>query len=882
MLLSTNAFVFPDGYEALYEYSAKVMAHMIGEENTSKYEIFADIFFYKNDAIVQMRLENVTYSAYTGSATKNGDRVKPSESITKAIQLPFFFVMENDRYAMKVHKSDEQWSVDMKKSITHMFHVKESALELSSNKVHNEMETVIGNSRECPVEYKVIKIHDEYSVWKEFGSNRCLRPNVELNFTPKMECNVPDDFNNVVKHYSIKNGSNGLVMDSVLSEGTYESVYSKFSVNIQQNIVIKSIDKKTNRSVDLDYVEDSFIPKSSINMENNMNKVKKTLEILVDYVSAMDIKLAVAVRDQEGFASLLDHMKDLDEKHFLQLFEEISQTSKAKSMNELFVQTLPFVSTEGSNRAIRHLIMNKSVDDNIAISMLQNMYGTKIQTKNPYVKELGDLIETDSGLSESVRTAAILAFSTTIGDMEASFSRNGSIREFNERINVLVNKLTEAVNYKDKLTLINAIGNVQYIQILPIVDKIISGHKPFAFNPHLRAVAMLSNLQSLRGTSDLFSVVQIQDKCMYYFKNKNENLELRLAALHVLMAKGKPRMWIELYWYMLKEENDQIRTLYYSYMKNRAESEFGCYKHHVGFAKQLLKISPNFPAGKSSSFGEIYEFVDSLQNMGFGINLIEYGDLNKDKFHTIYIENVFNYMESIFSVDSIYINFKLKDDYEEKVELNLQTFKNLPQEVLSVEVITYKNNVATFVTILHPQYVIKAFADWCMDIAETNTLLISRYKYFKMETLADHGFLVRTYMSSLTLRESKSNEIELSDIDFRQSNDVEYGLVVKNPLLDVWHGIRRVQKVDTVFDLKFESLFETAYPLDEHNLTWTFVTNNNRTSGFESVGHTEVFVKGKGSQEVLRSSCADCKKNMDTGYQNRNNVSISHNIFCIR
>lgn len=881
LLSSANAFISNDGFEISYEYEAKVIANKQDEEHhSSKYEIFAKIFAQHEKNYIKMHLDNVEYSAYTGNGTKFGNRVQPSESITTAIRLPFLIIMEDDSYTMKFHKNDEEFSVNMKQSIASMLQLNETYLiETTPNNIHSEsQQEKSGDFHECNVKYTVENRGDEYSVTKEFNPNDCQKASLETNILPKIDCSSSVDYFNVMRHYRLTNSSMGLFIENILSTGTYRPSFENYNVNVFQSIVKASVNnKKPLKYNESDYVK--TYSKSAINMEKDVDKARRALEVIVDYALKIKIQLKDAVdRQEESLFSLLGYMKNLDEKSLLKVYKGFPTSLEGKYMTELFMQVLPFVRSKDAVKVIRHFILKKEIDDSLAILMLQNMYGMRIVHENVFLKELEDLIKEDSGLSENVRDAAILAFSMTLTDIMASM-RKASIEEFDEYVKIFPKKLIDAKTYKDKLVLINAIGNIQFSQIMPTYDKIVRGEGPYSdLSPHLRAVAMLSGFQSFRTISDRFQEVGLEDKYMYVFRNKSENIELRLTALYVLMEIGKPRLWIELNWHMMNEENDEIRELYHSSLKNFVKSNNKCYTDRIGFAKQLLKMPPKYSIKKSLIFRKLFDYMDSLEKMGSGTDFVIYGILNKDKFQTIYIDTTFSCKNTVFNKESIYIHLKLKKEYNRHVHLNMNVLKNLPLDVLSVEVIIYKNNMAVSAAVHNPIQALQAIKVWYQSISESkNIWKLSRFNYFRTESIADIGFPVILYLGSSTLRKLQSNIKDHKktpnqlDLIFEQSDNTEHGIMVKNPLLDVWHGIRRVQKVDSVFDLKMKY----HKLVKELRLDWSTVKNDGRSNGFKSISHTEFFVKGEGSEEALRRSCADCR-NMETGDEVKQNASISY------
>lgn len=863
ILLSTNAFLIPDGYEIKYTYESNVKVVASSEDLASQYDILAEIAIKNQSNGILVSFDNFKYSEHAGSARVDNLKIlQPTEDMKKILELPILIVNEGNYHEIKFHKNDISRSIKLKEAIALSLDKKVSD-ENYSKKLFAE------NNDTIKFRYSLLRSTAENDKNKivtenDFSTNKavvdlCQKTGTETNILPKLGCHAPSYVCDVHEEFYTVQDSKGVYVWEITTSTTKRMPFEDYIATTSQKVRMVSISKIETSDVNEEFVAIEKIESYNTPMDINQLKlkVKTTLEKISEYFERKRIDLSRPLDEQDrSFIVLIDYMKKLSEKEFLEIFDDLIKDDRTR---EIYCYVLSYAGTKEAIKATCHLIKNKSVDEFSAMKMLENLYRLKISKTSVFVKELEELTEKEAGLPDRVRWAATLAFAAMLNNF-GQIATNSPKDDFDEYANRYSKRLLEEEDYKEKFLSVNALSNMQTENILSIIENIIGGKGSFVnLDPHLRSLSMLSDLQYIRGILNKEDGKKIEDTYMPIFLNKAENIEVRSMALYVLMKTNVPRIWIKLFVQMDKE-GENIRCFYHNILKNIAESDAGCYKNNNEIAEALLKKSYDFIGREVLNYyNQLQDFVDPLKNVGYFTSSVMFGNMQKDRFITMLFDKSFSVKNAIFDEFTIYLHIRSTNDSDNFDHDLTNIFLT---ENLRIELLEMRHNVIVSAAVYESFIEIFLFSEYANFLRRPEKIRALQILNHQTDFNNEIGMPVKMYFDHSNMCEFKSpkpitlsyeqNSLELS---YKERESMEYGIKVFNPITNKWHGVRRVQSIDKSFGIdinhKTDLLITKKTTVDINPFT-----EYNENVGFKSIGQAEAFII---NEEIIDQSCEECR-----------------------
>ncbi|XP_025152987.1 uncharacterized protein LOC105191299 isoform X2 [Harpegnathos saltator] len=605
-------------------------------------------------------------------------------------------------------------------------------------------------------------------------------------------------------------------------------------VNFQSVPLVRDVTfNKPIRNYAIHAAEDLTHGRHIVKLDMLIPKLKKMLAEAADYLDENHLEAKEPDWKHGQTINRLQHtMSYMDLGSLEQVFNTIQdpKTPKEVTIKNIFLQMIPTAGTTAACHFTRNVIRKHKVTDVTAVKMLAKlpMY-VKVPSER-LLLEMEDLLKLDNIVSPQIHKASILCFSTLI--------HKTFMHQFNEIVNPLLSRYLQRFfdhvkndqSYEMKIVYLMAIKNVQVGNIEKLLEPIIRGDIMVSEHPHhIRVQAIWAIKKAVADkveyTHNLLSPI---------LADITQPLTIRIAAYDVLISQlpNMQRM-MNMHWLMSYEQNSHLYNYHLTTMKGLANSVDPCLRPIREMARKIMRYTKIRPITTPLSAKHFYDYVDPVYEHGkswtnalvleevTGLPQAGYVELRTSVARKP-VEKIGIYW-SAQGVDEIMKILKkelLGGKIENLTNRNVQNILNRAAHDMPV-----KKNIHVDICItLHGHVIIANHYDrthisklpeellHAVKQAVGNLQYIDYDTLFEMQVPTDMGLqaVFSTKMPHLwSLRfnnvhtDTQNPSINMKfEVDSRLWRHGEYVMSVYNPIVDVWHSIRKSTTQDVALPLE--------------------------------------------------------------------------------
>ncbi|XP_014239788.1 uncharacterized protein LOC106661112 isoform X2 [Cimex lectularius] len=761
-----------------------------------------------------------------------------------SLELPFYGTyVSGNLEALEVTQGDELWSVNMKRALLSLFQVRLSALNTPVL-----IEKEVGLYGKCNVEYSFSKINSEtVKIRKSIDFDSCENyPFVNQANCPLMGC--PSSYQKMVVSHSERDylvtPQQDVFIQNISSIGRilvqpYESSAEAHYAKMSQSITIQSVTNRVEstlpelKSVNLEYEIPELDP---TNGKEPHNRTELVLEIynllgeLGDSLSSWEV--GVKGLDNQTSFYILDLMWWLQMEDWEQLYNSVSvgTSYRQETIQHLFWDLVPHVGSEPAVLFIIDLVKTSRIKGFSAGRLLVSFpFYLKVDSEE-FLTKCEDLLRLHNSIADDVRNSAILTFASIINKICQTNCKQDT---FDRYAKYYLDKFTSSTTYEQKMLYLQGLNNIELGHVLDFLTPVITGKE--SSDNNIRFIAVWTTLQSINTNPS-----KVYDVYWPVFSNKSETLELRAAALTLLlMSNPSTSRFLSIYWFMQGETCEQLYNFYYTSIQSLAVTNFPCYAKIAREAKKISRFVPaksriwatgnyilDYEDPERANGGLLQTLLIASEQTGLPnvfIFLVEQHSLGHSRSYLLHLKVGGLASELCNEFDKI-----SKSNYGgDKISKVLQILNNMnvplkKAEDLHLEVILKVDRRTVFSRHLNKT----TFTSW----TETTKKLSSLYFEFSInyqnlnfptiitKTIAsDMGTPALMQIRSASLmsaRGSVSQENEgrarNAEIDLRYSWNGVTGLKMYNPLSNKWHGAERCRNLHIRLPFATQLIIEIA------------------------------------------------------------------------
>ncbi|XP_011873296.1 PREDICTED: uncharacterized protein LOC105565058 isoform X2 [Vollenhovia emeryi] len=678
------------------------------------------------------------------------------------------------------------------------------------------------------------------------------------------------------------------------------------AVNVQNVPIIRDITfNKPLGNYALHAAEDLTHGRHIVKLDALIPKLKKMLVEAADYLEENHMEAKEPEWKHGQTINRLQHtMSYMDLASLEQIYNAIqdSKIPKEVTMRNIFLRMIPTVGTTAASHFVRNVVRKHKVTDETAIAMLVKLpMHVKVPSER-LLLEMEDLLKLGSTVSPQVRKASILCFSILI--------RKTFIHQRSDIVNPLLERylhrfldhVKNEQSYEMRMVYLMAIKNVQVGNIEKLLEPIIRGELTISENPHHIRVQAIWAIE--KAVAD--KIEYTHNLLWPIFADVNQPLSTRIVAYDVLMSQ-MPNMQriMNIYWLMIYERNDHLYNYHITTLKGLANSVDPCLTPIREMARKILrftKIRPLTTQLSSKQFTDytdpMYEYSESWNNawlLDESTGMPRAGYL---EYHTSVARKPVDKMGiywSAYGLDEIMKVIKkelIGTTVENLTNKNVQNIliraaQDMPmRRPVHIDICITLNGVVAVVN----HYDQNTFKNMFDDIYQLKQTMVGNFQEITYDTLyemqvpTDIGLqaVLSTRMPQLwslkfnnVRTEVKMPSVNMKlDVDARVWRHGEYAMSVYNPIVDVWHSIRRA----TVQDVAMPVQMSIGYNHEAKSLKITMPrlpVNKLSITGIRFYAKNLVTIT-EDEQDILKTCCATCHHHtvVTTGEKKHHHVTV--------
>ncbi|KAK2584789.1 hypothetical protein KPH14_007107 [Odynerus spinipes] len=683
-------------------------------------------------------------------------------------------------------------------------------------------------------------------------------------------------------HYILNNQS--LVLESVVPQTQVHLPIVNFQgVNIEHDVSFKKAE-----TTDALTGEDLSQGRHVMNLGLLIPKLKKMLIEAADYLEENHLEMKEPDwKHGQTINRLRRTMNYMDLDAFEEVFNGMqdAETPRDVTIRNIFLDMIPTVGTTAGCLFTRNLIRKQKVSDVTAIMMLHKLPMHVKLPNERLLLEMEDLLKFGSNINSGVRVASILCFSRLI---HKTFQHEVIVTNplVDRYLQHFYDHVTNEPTYQMKMVYMMAIKNVKIQNINKILEPIIRGDVAISEKPHhirVQAIWAVHDtiIKDLRYTHDLLWPI---------LADTSLPLPVRIAAYNVLINQ-LPHMGriMNLYWLMVYEKNEHLYNYHVTTIKGLANSVDPCLLPVREMARKILRftrirpvtgplsanyhvdyVNPKYGYGETVKTALILDELTGAPHVGsidhirmIGRKLIPTigvywsADGLDDIMNIVKEQLLGNVMDVIQNENIRNLLINAAKDMPVKKEIHLDICITMNGQV--VQAIHYDKN--------DWMKVFDVLKDWKKVIADVNinTQKVIFDTFYEMHVPTDMGLpavlgtKIPTMMSftlNSLLSEAKMPLNLNLKMDARVWQHGEYAMSIYNPIVDVWHSIRKVMSHD--FVLPIDMIIGYNHEMTSLKVTFPRLPVNKLSIGGARTHAKNYVTVTEDETDVLKKSCATC------------------------
>ncbi|XP_063977016.1 vitellogenin-3-like [Diachasmimorpha longicaudata] len=571
------------------------------------------------------------------------------------------------------------------------------------------------------------------------------------------------------------------------------------------------------------------------------------------------------------------------------LYDDIQspQTPKEEIMKNIFLEALPYVGTPASITVTSALISSGSIDNFAAIKMLANF---PLSVRNPTEESLTLILPLLNVTPYNVKSAAI----PNVGSLIFRTFKNTPEPKKNAALNSYIDLLYNLIineEYDKKVAGLAALRNIQVGRVFDILASLIReeveisnlDYEDLKTNIRLHAIwAVEKSIPSYQAAHDLLWPIMA---------NSNLPLKLRIAAYDILIRQV-PTMTniLHIYWFMVYEKNEHLYNYHYTTLKGLANSVNPCDMHLKELATKIMRFTKiHTPVSYKLSSSNMVNAIDEIYGHGDQFSVSYTLDEKSGLPEVLSLES--SVMEgrrrvSLWKVQLIVAKDTLSlsllfpfAEYKPSYFISNEDVRRILQEgsrnnyfrKLSVDVVvsykgrvvfgnSYKGNRMTeIISDLEP---VITFEGATLKVRQQ---LISYDNMYEQHVISEMGLpiLMENKIPSVSSVIGSVEKDMLSpirftkDIDYKVWRHGHYSMSIYNPLLDVWHSIRKTTATDFQMSFQSTSGFNIETQTWESSIPILPMTKHSRQGMVTHAKDSTTVSEDDGG--ALKESCPSCE-----------------------
>ncbi|KAJ9599526.1 hypothetical protein L9F63_009998, partial [Diploptera punctata] len=864
--------LWPPGNEIVYDYHAQLQSTTkFPSASTSQWDLYGKL-------VVQGEKTRLQYSC---------KKLKYQHIPVHQLLQPFILHFEEGKLvALSVKAGEDEWAINMKRGIAGLLQLDPEALlypttTLKENSLH-------GN---CKVEYSSHNMtNNTLSVSKNIDLDSCPGSG---KITHEVLCpnGPPQNTIDVLSRrwYLLDPlGPNGeYVISSAASEGAV--VFQPFNFQSEVYYIWTWIHVKLTKigttenllsvknggeRVSLNFVLPVGDVSQGRNLPDQQDLISAVISKLHELGESLDppgLEKNLTNLHEERVAHILYFLSLLNHTSLNQLYSDLAvgTSYQHETFRNLFLELLPIVGSYDAALLIRDLIMSGTLKNDTAVDLLTTL---PFSLHHPSEKLLTDF-EVILTLPEHslLYSTAILTFATLV---ERVCHKGCSYEVRDKYVGQYMDLFTSSDTFDKQLLYLEALSNFQLKRVAQYFEPIIQGTDT-KYSHYIRFLSIWLT----EGNGYLTS-----EKAFELFwpilTNRDELLEMRVGALSLLTrTKPSTSRFYQMLSYMVRETDPHLRHAWYTTLHSIANTKHPLYSQLVDLAKKTLPFYPEPEVHQWStghyifdytnpdygfgSIGQLYTIanphtgVSSIITLNFATNARACSTV--DYLLYLRLEGFGDILKRVISkkrlnVDTLLELFKqLKVPSKASQPLHVEIILKLQDKVILV----HHANETTFNSLYQVLHNVQHLAAGGVHINAQNIIVPFLLEEIGPTVVGTTALIRTTHSWMMSVRANlTAGKTILNQFDFRSYLSSQTGLNLYNPVLNIWHGVKRSLNLQIIvpFDLQF-----SLQSMNYQNMKFSVEHKPGEEAGI--VGHVEtaVMVRGIRAADELESHCPTCE-----------------------
>ncbi|CAH0383714.1 unnamed protein product [Bemisia tabaci] len=827
--------IFIENHEFSYLWSAHLdVGSSLPSQVSSQWDLNARLSIYQQGDLVQFQLNNITSSEEHGNASS-------------ALRIPFYANFSSVRtVSLLTENNDEPWSVNMKRSIVSLFQLNLDLFHLPVQSVHET-----GPYGDCPVEYVVSREGENVKVLKTLNLLSCTdSPYQKWSNLSPLSC--PTTYQDGLSSYSERrytltpNISNQYIIQQMTATGNtlfqpFQASAESHYISVNQSLRLENIYELNDTISVADLASSNLIHQPLKNLDFSVGHKPTNKTELLEKVNVLLSEMSDSLLYWEVGVSGLDNETSFQALHLMWWFDlpewealydtvTIGTSYRQETIQHLFWELVPQIGSTSSVLFIKNLVQSGHVKGPLAARLLTTFPFYVRHPSEELLRQCEDLIylNTIDNIEEDVIHSGVLSFASFV---RKTCAVKCSIDTLDRYTKIFLDRFSDSTEYKNQMLYIQVLKNMGLDHTLEFLSPIITNSSQ---NHHLRFLsvwaAMSASHKNPKKVSEVYWPILL---------NKTDFLEIRVAALTVLLLSNpSASRLISLYWFMKEETNLHLYNYFYTTIHSLAGSYFPCYAHLKSLASQIVRILP-VRSSQWTTGNYLLDYENIARGCSGLIQLALIGSERTGLPDVIYFQTEQNSLGFVsqFSMyakltgvnealKSEFLNkiLKINEQHDEKLYDLLKTsqFPLKPKEALHVELIMQMDsqvilcqyyNQTTFHELIN--YFKKASSLYFEFSVNYQRLRFPmRYTAVQLSDIGTSAVLQYT-TASLTsargyIRQDHEGSPRNAELDLRYSLTTVTSLEVFNPLKNKWCGAQRLHSLHARIPFATQLLLHVA------------------------------------------------------------------------
>ncbi|KAL9889825.1 vitellogenin-like lipoprotein [Glossina fuscipes fuscipes] len=556
---------------------------------------------------------------------------------------PFKIVLKPDGSVSHLFfkEADPIWSTNFKRAIAAMlqFQIKKSgAFVVDEIGIHGECSTEYFISNKT--NYISIRKTPELSTCKPHAESiHVIRSNVPTN-TCKFDFQQNVISGNEAIYGMLPHPENGYFLSMAHVKGsslihTFEStgeaqfINSELLLNfLNETTIDNPIDIETSMStevcglqllpVELNDPTGSRYPQQQ---ENLIAEASRLLDSLAEGLESTNFKFSEPY--DSTVSDVIKLLTEMEYESLEKLYTEvdIGTSYRQETIRNIFHEIIPRIGTKASVFLTRYLVVEKEIKSTIAVQLLVSMPFHIFELSHDLVKGC-EVFLTLGPDRPDVRQAAILSFATLIYNVHEAGRINKDA--FEDYVQKYFNFYLNARDYDNKMLYLQGLSNLQVGNVANYLDPIVSNGEE---NQDIKFLAAWTTLSVAQDRAE-----RIYEIYWPIFESRNASLELRVAALTLLLISNPTAARLISIHRIIQSETDPHMINYYrTTITSISETTYPCYQNLRRLLSYMHRHLPQKPEPRYWISGNyIFDYRDSKFGIGAMLQVFLVGDPKSD------------------------------------------------------------------------------------------------------------------------------------------------------------------------------------------------------------------------------------------------------------